>query len=392
MRVIGLISGTSFDGIDVAVADLDLDGDTVTLQPVTDYSVPYEPELAEAILDALPPASTTAEQLCRLDTRIGQAFAAAAAAAAAALQPPAELVVSHGQTLFHWVEDRTALGTLQLGEPAWIAERTGLPVVAGLRTRDVAAGGHGAPLVSILDVLLLGARPGRPRAALNLGGIANLTILGPDRPPVAFDTGPANALMDAAVVHATGGRERYDTSGARAARGRVDEALLGRLLADPYYRLEPPKSTGKEHFHLPYLLDVVGDRQLAEEDLLATLAALTARTVGDACRRARVHEVVAAGGGTRNVVLMELLRRQLPDVAVRVIDEFGLPADAKEAYAFALLGFLSVHGLPATVPSCTGARHASRLGSLVPGHGPLVLPHPATTAPSRLHIASEPAP
>lgn len=387
MRVIGLISGTSFDGIDVAAADLELDGDVVTLRPLGERSVPYADELVSAIAASLPPSATTAEALCVLDTRIGQAFGEAAAEAIADLAGGhADLVVSHGQTLFHWVEGRHALGTLQLGESAWIAERTGLPVVAGLRTRDVAAGGHGAPLVSMFDVLLLGAAPEHPRAALNLGGIANLTIVRPDGPPLAFDTGPANALMDAAVAHATGGRERFDAGGERTDRGRVDDALLQRLLQDPYYALEPPKSTGKEHFHLPYLLDALDGMEVGEDDLVATLAALTARVVAGECRRAGVVEVVAAGGGTRNPALMAMLRAELPDTPVRVIDELGVPADAKEAYAFALLGFLTVHGLSGTVAGCTGARHASLLGHIVPGARALRLPPPADAAPSRLRV------
>jgi anhydro-N-acetylmuramic acid kinase len=239
MRVIGLMSGTSFDAIDAAVADLELDGETLRLRPVGAISAPYDDGLRAEIAAALPPAATTLEAVCRLDTRIGQAFAELAAAAVERFGG-AGLIVSHGQTLYHWVEGERVEGTLQVGQPAWIAERTGLPVVSDLRARDVAAGGQGAPLVSLLDALLLAGRPGVP-AALNLGGIANLTV-----GSIAFDVGPANALLDAATRHFTGAP--FDEDGRLAAAGRVIAELLDRLLADPYYARPAPKSTGKEHF------------------------------------------------------------------------------------------------------------------------------------------------
>jgi anhydro-N-acetylmuramic acid kinase len=247
-------------------------------------------------------------------------------------------------------------GTLQLGQPAWIAERTGLPVVADLRARDVAAGGQGAPLVSLLDTLLLAGRAGTP-AALNLGGIANLTV-----PPIAFDTGPANALLDAAARHFTG--RPYDEDGRLAAAGTVNREWLGRLLEDPYYARPAPKSTGKEHFHAGY---VAFDGRA--EDVLATLTRLTARTVADAARRHGVTEVITSGGGVRNPALMAALREELAPARLVTSEALGLPAQAKEAYAFALLGFLTHHGIAGTLPSATGARHASVLGSVTPGSG-----------------------
>ncbi|MFW6090642.1 MAG: anhydro-N-acetylmuramic acid kinase [Actinomycetota bacterium] len=386
MRVIGMISGTSFDGIDVAVADLELEGGTVALRPLAETSHPYSPELRAAIADALPPRPASAAQVCALDTRIGQAFAAAACSALDTVDGAADLVASHGQTLYHWVDDRRALGTLQLGQPAWIAAETGLPVVADLRARDIAHGGHGAPLASTLDVLLLGRDAPRPRAALNLGGIANLTVVGGGIDPIAFDTGPGNALLDVAVAELTSGRASFDSGGELAAAGRVDGGLLERLLGDPYYALEPPKSTGKETFHLPYLRKHLGDRPV-DADVLATLVALTAETVARWCRHYGAADVVASGGGVANPTLMAALGERLPGVRVRTIDELGLPAAAKEAYVFALLGFLTVHDLPGAVPSCTGAREPAILGAVVPGrHG---LPRPertAATAPSRLRI------
>lgn len=387
MRVLGMISGTSFDGIDVAAADLDLDGDTVVLRPLGALAHPYPAELRADLTAAMPPRPTTAAAVCELDTRIGQVFADAAERGVRELAGGrAELVASHGQTLFHWVEGRQARGTLQLGQPAWIAHRTGLPVVADLRARDLAAGGQGAPLASLLDVLLLGRDEPRRRASLNLGGIANLTIVGGGQEPIAFDTGPANALLDVAVEQLTGGAETFDRDGRRAARGRPDPALLERLLAEPYYALEPPKTTGKELFHLTHLEAALDGRPI-DDDVLATLVALTAETVAVWCHRLGVEEVVAAGGGLANPTLLDALDRRLGDVPLRRIDEFGLPADDKEAYLFALLGFLTVHGLPGTVPSCTGASEAAILGAVVPGHDGLPRPTAeARVAPVRLRV------
>lgn len=369
MRVVGLMSGTSYDGIDAAVADLTLDGEALRLRPLGSRSMPFSPDLQQSIDAVMPPRQTTAADVCRLDTQLGQAFADAAARALAELgDGTADLVVSHGQTIFHWVEGRRVHGTLQLGQPAWIAERTGLPVLADLRARDVAAGGQGAPLVSMFDVLLLGRRPAQPRAALNLGGIANITVVGPDRDPVAFDTGPANALMDAAMRWLTDGTETFDADGRRAARGRVDGRLLAHLLDDEYYGLAAPKTTGKERFHGPYLLaalDAVGEPDA--DDLLATLSELTARTVAAEVRSLGAVEVVAAGGGTRNPELMRRLAQALAPTRLTRIDDLGIPAGAKESYAFAMLGFLSLHGHPGIVASCTGASRATILGSLVPG-------------------------
>ncbi|WNZ07335.1 anhydro-N-acetylmuramic acid kinase [Streptomyces sp. 11x1] len=389
MRVIGLMSGTSYDAVDAAAADLDLDGDTLTLRPLGRISQAYDDDLHGALARALPPAATTVGEVCRLDTRIGQAFAAVAVEADRQLcDTKAELIASHGQTVYHWVArcgegarergtlarragagavpGTTVLGTLQLGQPAWIAEATGLPVVADFRARDIAAGGQGAPLVSMVDQLWLRGRPGTP-VALNLGGIANLTA--PDG--TAFDTGPANALLDAAVRDSTGGRLPYDVDGALAARGTVHQPLLRRLLGEPYYALPAPKTTGKELFHAGYLrAALTGFAELSPADVAATLTRLSARTVADATRAVGATEVIASGGGTRNPTLMRMLGVELAGVPLRVSDEWGLPADAKEAYAFAVLGFLTVHGVPGTAPPSTGARHPSVLGSVTPGrHG-----------------------
>jgi anhydro-N-acetylmuramic acid kinase len=284
MRVIGLMSGTSYDAVDAAAADLRLAGDALVLKPLGMVSEAYDGELRAALAAVLPPGAPPMSEVCRLDTRIGQAFAAVAVRADRELcSSRAELIASHGQTVFHRAEGGRVHGTLQLGQPAWIAEATGLPVVADLRPRDIAAGGQGAPLVSLVDLLWLRGRPGTP-VALNLGGIANLTA--PDG--TAFDTGPGCALIDTAAHGFSDGRLAYDADGALAARGEIHRPLLRRLLAEPYYALPAPKTTGRELFHLGYLREALtGLGTLPAEDVVATLTFLTARTVADA--------VVAAG-------------------------------------------------------------------------------------------------
>nr|WP_189222850.1 anhydro-N-acetylmuramic acid kinase [Saccharothrix coeruleofusca] len=372
MRVIGLISGTSMDAVDVAVADLSLDGATVVLEPVEHHEHPFPEELRTA--------PTSAAEVCALDTRLGRLFGAVAA------RYPGDLVASLGQTVHHWVEDGRCLGTLQLGQPAWIAEATGLPVVADLRVRDVAAGGHGAPLASTLDALwLAGFAEEGPAVALNVGGIANITVVAPGEPVTAYDTGPGNALMDAAMTVLTSGLRTHDVDGEFALRGRVHAELLDRLLADPYYALPAPKSTGKEHFNRAYLDRVTEGLVLPAEDLLATLVELTARTVAAGCAGAGL--VIGSGGGMRNPALVAALRRHLPDL--RGSDELGLPVDGKEAYLAALLGFLTWHGLPANVPTATGASGPRLLGSITPGHEPPRLPRPVTTAITGLRISHQ---
>jgi anhydro-N-acetylmuramic acid kinase len=393
VRVIGLMSGTSCDGIDAAAADLALDDDELHLWPLGSISLPYPADVRADVEAALPPGSTTMEAVCRLDTRIGQSFAQAAAEALAQrCGGAADLVVSHGQTLYHWLVDGRVAGSLQLGQPAWIAERTGLPVVSDLRARDIAAGGHGAPLVGLVDALLLAGRPGIP-AALNLGGIANLTVVAPGAPPVAFDVGPANALIDLAVRDLAGASQGYDVDGRLAAAGQTLPALLERLLTDPYYALPAPKTTGREKFHLPYLRDALSACPRAEPaDVVATLTRLTACTVAHACRRHRVTELVVSGGGTRNPTLMAMLAEAIAPISLATSDALGLPAQDKEAYAFAVLGFLTMHGVPGALPSATGAWRPAVLGTITPGAGPLALRPCPVRPPRALRIGTRPDP
>jgi anhydro-N-acetylmuramic acid kinase len=391
MTVVGMISGTSYDAIDAAVAELSLDGYTVRLRPRGLHAGAIPDDVRARIAASLPPGETTIEEVCRLDTELGQLFGRVAVDAIAALAPGgADLVVSHGQTFFHWVQGDRCLGTLQLAAPAWIAEATGTMVVSDLRSRDVVRGGHGAPLASTLDALLLLDNSDVRRGSLNLGGISNITLRDGSGAIVAYDIGPASALMDAAVTELTGGRERMDTDGARAARGTVDAAALARLLDEDYYRLPPPKSTGKELFTASYVRERLGDGAPAGapagDDLLATLTELTARLVADTADAYGLDELVVAGGGVRNPTLMGRIETLARGVTIRGLEEFGLPAQAKEAYLFALLGYLSVHGLEGTIASATGARRGSILGSLTPGERPISLPPAAPTPARRLRI------
>jgi anhydro-N-acetylmuramic acid kinase len=384
----GMISGTSHDGIDVAVVDLEAHGDVLHGKVLLSDTVPYDPSLRTRLVAALPPSATTLSEMCQLDTLIGQAFADVAATASARVGG-VDAVCSHGQTVYHWVEDNHALGTLQIGQPAWIAERVGRPVVSDVRARDLTVGGHGAPLASFLDALLLGDHDGVP-AALNLGGISNMTVVTGDR-VYAFDIGPSNALMDAVVQTEHLHPQGYDEGGRLAASGTVDHELLSALLADPYYALPAPKSTGKEHFHESYIREAVASvsHRVAPVDLLATLTELTVRTVADAVRGAGVTYLAMSGGGCRNPLLVAGLRAALPSVEVVTTDDLQVPTDGKEAILFAVIGWCTLHGLPGIVPGGTGAREPRILGTITPGTGPLVLPPPAAPIRSiRLVVAT----
>ncbi|HEY7815421.1 MAG TPA: anhydro-N-acetylmuramic acid kinase, partial [Nakamurella sp.] len=281
-----MISGTSYDAVEAGVVDLSLSGELLTAVPRGAVSTPMPPDLRRRIAAILPPNATTIGEVTTLDVDLGELFGAIAGDVAAGPGGGAvDLVVSHGQTVFHWVDGvqgGRARGDIQLGSPAFIAQRAGLPVVADLRNRDIAAGGHGAPLVSLLDhLLVIGDDPAR--GSLNLGGISNITVAH-GASVIAYDIGPANALMDAAVTAETNGAESFDEDGRRAARGGVRADLLGRLLTEPYYAAAAPKSTGKELFHGTYVDEMLaGLPPVTPDDLVATLTELTAVTVADAC-------------------------------------------------------------------------------------------------------------
>jgi len=367
VRVVGLISGTSHDAVDVAVADFEQRDDTLHARMLGTGALPYPDDLRALLVSALPPAKVGMDVVCELDTRLGQFFADAAAGAITDAGG-ADLICSHGQTVYHWIgPDGLALGGLQLAQPAWLAARTGLPVVSDLRSADIAAGGQGAPLAALMDEWLLAGVGSRP-VAVNLGGIANISV-----PEVAgragsgYDVGPANALLDAAVVRSTGGARRFDADGLLASSARVDEVVLADLLAEPFYARSAPKSTGKELFHAGYLDRTPGLRALDVADQLATLAELTARTVVRAIQDAEADVAVFAGGGVRNLLVMQRIRELLDDVIVLTYGELGVDPDAKEALLFAMLGWLTWHGMPGASPIYTGASRPVVLGSVTPG-------------------------
>jgi anhydro-N-acetylmuramic acid kinase len=355
VRVAGLISGTSVDGIDVAVVDI---GDGIRV--VSTNTVPYPPEVRAAIL-SVSNATTHTSTIARLNFLLGELFAEAIVHCGVPLET-IELIGSHGQTIFHEGEPvefcgRKVASTLQIGEAAVIAERTGIETIADFRTADVAAGGKGAPLVPFLDYQLF-QHPERARIALNIGGIANITVIPANASAeqvIAFDTGPGNMIMDALAPP-------FDRDGDRARAGKVDAALLDRLLADPYYDRDPPKSCGREQYGAEFVRSSGID--------IATATELTARTIAHAVGRyPETQEVIVSGGGAHNRYLMERLRA-LIRARVTTSVEFGIGVDSKEAILFALLAYQTHHGRAGNLPSATGARKAMILGKISPGTKP----------------------
>ncbi len=383
------MSGTSADGVDAALVEWPDAPEARPFRLVAFHADPFPSSLQERIhrlAAGRVPAGEALRELAALDVALGERFAAAALAVcrAAGLDPGAlDAVASHGQTVAHHPELHA---TLQIGDPSLIAERTGVTTVADFRPRDVAAGGEGAPLAPFFHHAAF-ADASEGRVALNLGGIANVTWLPPGAGPddvVAFDVGPANALLDGVVRVQSGGREAMDGGGARARRGRADPDLLARLLDDDFLRRPPPKSTGRERYgtaEAEALAREWRERGREDDDLVATLAAFTVEAVRRACSEllgpaARVDRLLVGGGGAENSALMQGLARALPDARVEPFDAAGVPARAAEAMAFSLLGRNALLGLPNHLPRCTGARRAAVLGEIVPGRWGRVSRHP----------------
>ncbi|MEI6407102.1 MAG: anhydro-N-acetylmuramic acid kinase [Actinomycetes bacterium] len=368
MKILGMISGTSYDGIDCSIGDFTIDGNAILLNPLFTRTHEYPAETYALINRSMPPAKIDYQIVCEIDTLIGQAFAEAAALAIKESGITPDLIVAHGQTMYHWISpEGKALGTLQVGDAARVAELNGIPVLSQLRSRDVAAGGQGAPFASLIDHMLLAAR-NINCGALNLGGISNMTVIRPGQDTVAFDVGPANALMDAAVRIYSDGSENFDRDGALGAQGKVNDAILGEMLKEPYYALSYPKSTGKELFNHDYLKSWMARYpEVSMLDWIATLTILTATTIANEFNKLDVSEVFVSGGGLHNKTLMAQLNSLTRNVKYLPYEDLGLSSDGKEAYLFALIGFLSMHNLPGNIPSSTGASGPRILGSLSPG-------------------------
>lgn len=363
MKAIGLMSGTSLDGIDAALVEIVPQSDRYALELVRFQTVPFGTELRRALAAALPPNEGSVSLVAALHRALGEAFAAAAAAIAGGYR--VGYVASHGQTVWH---DGQRHVTLQLGDAFAIREAVCATVCYDFRSADCAAGGHGAPLVPYVDELLFGSSA-EDRVALNIGGIANLTILPRDRTAWAFDTGPGTMLVDAFVRERTRGASVYDKNGALAAAGSIDQPLLEAMLGDEYFSLPPPKTTGRERFGAQFLARHA-DRlvRLSLEDGAATLTDLTAITIARAIEAAGMAaaRTIASGGGSRNATLFGRLSERLPQAHVEHSDAMGVPADAKEAMFFALLGYETLRGRVANLPGATGARRAVPLGAIAP--------------------------
>ncbi len=359
MKVAGVLSGTSADGIDVAILEFEKDFEVLSY-----HFVAYPPDVRAEIL-AVSNANTHTGTIARLNFLLGELFAEAVKAACDKLGLPIaglHLIGSHGQTIFHEGDPVDYFGyriasTLQIGEPAIIAKRTAVPVLADFRCDDIAAGGKGAPLVPLVDYRLF-RDPKIGRIALNIGGIANITVIPAGASiddVIAFDTGPGNMAIDAVM-----GDAGFDRDGETARRGRVDQRLLETLLADDYYRRDPPKTAGREQYGAQF---VAAFSRLSREDAAATATELTARTISDAIDAyTGIAEVIASGGGAHNSYLMERLRQLLPGHQIKTTADFGIDVDAKEAIAFAVLAYESFHGRGGNVPSATGAARAVILG------------------------------
>lgn len=381
MIVIGLMSGTSADGVDAAIVDIRGTGHRLAIKLLGHYGRSYPPQLQQRILQVA--ERGTVAEVCHLHTLLGEVFAKTVLAAITrcGLRPKqVKLIGSHGQTVHHLPDPKVERGvgvirsTLQVGNPAVIAERTGIPTVSDFRSRDMAAGGEGAPLVPYTHFLVFRNKKAI-RWVVNLGGIANVTTLprGEQLASVqAFDTGPCNMLLDALVTVETNGRMTMDRGGRLAQRGEVHSGLLQWLLAHPYLHRQPPKSTGRELFGELYVQKVLAQsrrRHLSLNNLLATGCQFIAHTIRDAQQwiQNTPGDVVCGGGGVRNARLWAELQKIFDPIPVRTMDECGSSSQAFEAQAFAVLAYQTVHGVCANVPRVTGARHPVILGSVTPG-------------------------
>ncbi len=383
MKVIGLISGTSSDGVDAALVDIQKRRGRVQIDLIAFEVYPYPKSLPRQLIDLASGLPQSVANVCHLNFYVGELFAEAARRIARKGRIPlskVDLIGSHGQTVHHLPVpkregSRAIRSTLQIGEPSIIAERTGVTTVADFRPRDMAAGGEGAPLTPYLHHHLL-SDPKRSRAVVNIGGISNVTYLkagAPIEKTIAFDMGPGNMLIDGLVRTLTG--KEFDEGGKMARRGKVDAPLLSNLMRHPFIRRKPPKSTGREIFGATAVASVLQStrmRRLPPEDLIATATDFTASAISENIRRfilkrGGLHEVIVGGGGVRNPVLMERLAELLAPIPVQPFEALGHESRAIEAMTFALLAYQTFRGRPTNIPFVTGARRPVVLGKIVPG-------------------------
>lgn len=374
LRVLGLMSGTSLDGLDCALCQIG-NGHELGLQPEAFASFAMPAKLKAALHQQLNPDSSTVNGLCRLNVELARWMADGVLQFLADQGLDAEaidLIGSHGQTLWHEAPTAQTTGaSLQLGDGSWLAQLTGITTISNFRQADLAVGGHGAPLVPFLEQSILSPLMSSQQAVAwqNIGGMANLSWRGPDGQWISFDTGPGNALMDGAMQALCG--LPYDAGGALAARGQVQQAVLQRWLALPFFHAAPPRSTGRElfgqHFLAQALQDLAGH---PPENVLATLSALTVQSIAQAYRDfvpEQPVQILVSGGGVHNTHLMQGLQQALAPAEVRSLAELGWNPDAKEALAFALMAYCCLRGWPSNVPAATGAREAVVQGQIAPG-------------------------
>jgi len=380
--IVGLMSGTSADGIDAVVAEIGQVERKLRARVLTHLHRRFKPAFRQQILRVCLHGSVA--EICELNFLLGERFADAALAVIrkARLQPGQIAAIgSHGQTIHHLPNARTP-STLQIGEPAVIAERTGITTIGDFRVRDMAAGGQGAPLVPFADWALFSDNS-RARIVQNIGGIGNLTFLprGAKLEDVfAFDTGPGNMVVDAVVFALSRGRDTYDRNGKWAARGNVSEKLLGEMMSHPFLKKRPPKTTGREEFGEPFVQKILGSARrmrLGREDVVATTTAFTAASITEAYERfvfpklnqveRNKLQIILGGGGAKNSTLRRMLRAKLRAAEFLTHEDFGIANSAKEALAFAVLAHETLAGRPGNVPGATGARKSVVLGKMVPG-------------------------
>ena len=378
--VIGFMSGTSADGIDAVLAEIYGHGTATRVKQRDFVFIPFAPEVRAEILRLASGGSAAAADFCRMNFLLGELYCEAGRELcrhAGVSKADIDLIGNHGQTFWHIPNEEEYLGhrlrsTLQLGEDAMLAEEFSCPVVGDFRVRDMAAGGLGAPLVPYTEFLLYRSET-EHTALQNIGGIGNITLLPAGcalSDVTAFDTGPGNMLIDAAIARITNGEKRYDANGAMAASGRVSEALLAQLMRDPYLSRRPPKTTGREHYGAAFVDGIFAaakELSLPDADILATVTDFTAQTIAAAIRdfcAVRPARLIVGGGGSRNGTLMADIAAALPDVRVLTNEDLGFDGDAKEAVAFAVLANEAIFARCSNAPGATGARHGAVLGKI----------------------------